>query len=208
MEIKLSKHFEKIAEILNNIGERVEGNLICDVSSDNIVIERNKAKILNLQYLAKNKRKICEIGINAGHSLLLMVEQNPEAEYLLFDLNNHKYTQPCLDYIKSVYPNTNIKAVFGDSKYTVNDYFNRNVDEMNTFDLVHIDGGHGLQEVISDFESCKRAAEENAIVVFDDYDYTGIKSYIDSKLEENEIQKTIDSNLTETNLHFIFKYTE
>lgn len=97
MDVKLNGHFEKISQILNEIGERVEGNLICDVDSSNIVITRNIAKIKNLQYLSKNKNKICEIGVNAGHSLLLMLEQNPNAEYLLFDLNNHKYTNPCIE---------------------------------------------------------------------------------------------------------------
>jgi hypothetical protein len=35
MDVKLNGHFEKISQILNEIGERVEGNLICDVDSSN-----------------------------------------------------------------------------------------------------------------------------------------------------------------------------
>jgi predicted O-methyltransferase YrrM len=206
MDIKLNEHFEKLSQILNEIGERVEGNLICDVDSGNIVISRNLAKIKNLQHLSKNKNKICEIGVNAGHSLLLMLEQNPTAEYLLFDLNNHKYTNPCIEYIKSAYPNTKIKIIYGDSKFTINNFINNNVDEMNTYDLVHIDGGHGLQEVISDYESCKRVAADESIVIFDDYDYGNIQNFIDLKLKENEIQKIIDSELVETNLHYVYKY--
>lgn len=206
MEFILSENIKKLGEILNQVGERVEGNLICDVSSDNLVIERNYAKITNLQKLVKGKQKICEIGVNAGHSLLLMLEQNSEAEYLLFDLNNHKYTQPCVEFIKSIYPNTKIKIIYGDSKYTVNDYFNKNVEYMNTFDLVHIDGGHGFQELSSDYEVCKRVASDESIVVFDDYDYLNIKNFIDTKIIEKEIEKIENSDLIDTNLHFIFKY--
>ncbi len=206
MEFILSENIKKLGEILNQVGERVEGNLICDVSSDNLVTERNYAKITNLQKLVKGKQRICEIGVNAGHSLLLMLEQNSEAEYLLFDLNNHKYTQPCVEFIKSIYPNTKIKIIYGDSKYTVNDYFNKNVEYMNTFDLVHIDGGHGFQELSSDYEVCKRVASDESIVVFDDYDYLNIKNFIDTKIIEKEIEKIENSDLIDTNLHFIFKY--
>jgi predicted O-methyltransferase YrrM len=205
MDVKLNGHFEKISQILNEIGERVEGNLICDVDSSNIVITRNIAKIKNLQYLSKNKNKICEIGVNAGHSLLLMLEQNPNAEYLLFDLNNHKYTNPCIEYIKSAYPNTKIQVVYGDSKFTVNNFINNNIDEMNSYDFIHIDGGHGLQEVISDYESSKRIASDDSILIFDDYDYSNIQNFIDLKVKENEIEKITDNNLIETNLHFVYK---
>jgi predicted O-methyltransferase YrrM len=205
MDVKLNGHFEKISQILNEIGERVEGNLICDVDSSNIVITRNLAKIKNLQYLSKNKNKICEIGVNAGHSLLLMLEQNPNAEYLLFDLNNHKYTNPCIEYIKSAYPNTKIQVVYGDSKFTVNNFINNNIDEMNSYDFIHIDGGHGLQEVISDYESSKRIASDDSILIFDDYDYSNIQNFIDLKVKENEIEKITDNNLIETNLHFVYK---
>ena len=76
---QLQKQFDGIANILNQIGERVEGNLICDVSPNNIVIDRNEEKIHNLQQLSMAKNTICEIGVNAGHSLFIMLEQNPTA---------------------------------------------------------------------------------------------------------------------------------
>ena len=93
-------HVKNLTNILNNVGERVEGNLICNIKPDNYVISKNESKIKNLQYLCKNKKKIIEIGVNGCHSLLLMLLINPNAEYLLFDLGNHKYTIPTLNYIK------------------------------------------------------------------------------------------------------------
>jgi predicted O-methyltransferase YrrM len=210
--ISESLHFEKIAEILNNIGERIEGNLICDIHSENIVVERNRPKILNLQNLTEGKKKICEIGFNAGHSLLLMLEKNPTAEYLIFDLNAHSYTEPCLEYIKSVYPDTKIEVVFGDSTHTINDFLEKNPDKINTFDFIHIDGGHSLHLVVSDFHSCKRLSSENGIVIFDDYDWDGIGTFLEVKKLEKELEVVTknpynDLNLIPTNLHFIYKYT-
>lgn len=203
--MQLSKNFLVLTEILKSIGERIEGNLICDVFADNYVMERNLPKIENLQYLAKNKKRICEIGINACHSLLLMLEQNESADYLLFDLNNHRYTEPSLSYIKSLYKQTSIESVFGDSKITISNFLESNPQYKNTFDLIHIDGGHDDAEVNSDYESAKKLAAPNALIIFDDYDYQNIKTFIDSKLEIGEIEKVIDSSMVETNLHFVYK---
>ena len=50
-------HVKNITKILKYVGERIEGNLICDIRPDNYVISRNKSKIKNLQYLCKNKKK-------------------------------------------------------------------------------------------------------------------------------------------------------
>lgn len=57
-----NNHIKNITKILNDVGERIEGNLICDIEPENYVISTNKYKIKNLQYLCKNKQKIIEIG--------------------------------------------------------------------------------------------------------------------------------------------------
>lgn len=44
-------HVNNITKILKDIGERVEGNLICDIRPDYYVITQNESKIKNLQYL-------------------------------------------------------------------------------------------------------------------------------------------------------------
>jgi predicted O-methyltransferase YrrM len=200
----LNKHFKNIEDILNKIGERIEGNLICDVDTSNSTIARNLDKIKNLQYLVKNKNKVCEIGVNAGHSLLLMLEENSTADYLIFDLNNHQYTQPCVDYIKGSYPNTNIEVVYGDSKVKVLEHLMNNPDLKYKFDLIHIDGGHGIDEVVCDYNSTKFLSKDNCIFIFDDYDYPGIQKFIDDKLLNNEIKRVEDDNVINTNLHYIY----
>ena len=203
---KLEYHFKNIENILNQIGERVEGNLICDVTPDNYVSNRNEAKIVNIQKLCLGKKYICEIGVNAGHSLLLMIENNPTAEYLVFDLNNHKYTEPCLNYIRQQYPNTKITAVFGDSTSTVFGYTSSNPNEIHKYDLIHIDGGHDTNVVVSDFNSCKVLTSKNGITIFDDYDYNNIKNVIDAKLLSDEIEAVEGIGLVKTNLHFVYKF--
>lgn len=196
-------HISRLSEILNSIGERVEGNLICDVTADNLIDEVNRSKIKNLLTLAKGKLKICEIGVNAGHSLLLMVSINPTAEYLIFDLGGHSYTKPCVEYIKTAYPSVKITEVYGDTKLTL-----RNHDTKKVFDLIHVDGGHDTHTVVNDFVYTERLLSPNGIVVFDDYNYGNIKEVIDYYQNQRVISKYENEDITDTNLHYIYKFND
>lgn len=194
-------HIANIADILDRVGERVEGNLICDITSDNFTDAANESKIYNLLKLSENKSKICEIGVNAGHSLLLMVSANPEAEYLIFDLNGHAYTKPCVDYIKNTYPSTKITEVYGDSNVTLKQYIESN--ELHTFDLIHIDGGHETETVENDFTHTQKLLTKDGIVIFDDYNFGNIKTVIDNYVDKGVISEYTEG-VIKTNLHFIY----
>ena len=206
MNIINNEHIRNLKKILEYVGENVEGNLICDKQPDNYILDENFEKIYNIQYLAKNRKKICEIGINACHSILLMLLVNPDAEYLLFDLNEHQYTDFCVNYIKSAFPNTKINVVYGNSVETINDYILQNPIELNTFDLCHLDGGHTENVFSNDFTNVKNLISNDGCVIFDDYNFIEIHNYINSKLHNNVIVEVNDINLMETDKHFVYKY--
>lgn len=199
---EVKDHILNIADILDKLGERVEGNLICDITSDNLTDYANESKIYNLLKLAEGKSKICEIGVNAGHSLLLMVSANPSAEYLIFDLGGHGYTRPCVEYIRNAYPSTKITEVYGDSNLTLREYVKTN--ELNTYDLIHIDGGHETHTVVNDFIYTQFMLKQDGIVVFDDYNFGNIKNVVDYYVERNIISK-YDIDVIDTNLHYVYK---
>jgi predicted O-methyltransferase YrrM len=198
----LQSHFDHIGSIICQIGEQLEGNLICDIHPSNIIVDRNRAKISNLQHLATNKQYICEIGVNAGHSLLLMLDTNPTAKYLLFDLGLHKYTKPCIDYIRSIYPNTEITIEYGDSMQTINNYM-ESQHKKHFIDLCHIDGGHTAEVLTSDLNNSIKLCQKNGIIVVDDTDYGVILQVVNEKLKQREIVLYDDENLKATNLHAI-----
>jgi predicted O-methyltransferase YrrM len=199
---EVKDHIANIASILDKLGERVEGNLICDITSDNLTDQANESKIYNLLKLAEGKSKICEIGVNAGHSLLLMVSANPSAEYLIFDLGGHSYTRPCVEYIKNAYPSAKITEVYGDSNLTLREYVA--TGELNSYDLIHIDGGHETHTVVNDFIYTQFMLKQDGIVVFDDYNFGNIKNVVDYYINKKVITKYTDQ-LIETNLHYIYK---
>jgi hypothetical protein len=67
---------------------------------------------------------------------------NSDAEYLLFDLNNHKYTEKTIEYIKKEFPNTKIQIIYGNSVETIPKYIVDNPNQLNSYELIHLDGGH------------------------------------------------------------------
>jgi predicted O-methyltransferase YrrM len=198
---KVKSQMKDIADILDKIGERVEGNLICDITSDNLIDSVNEAKIYNIMELAKGKSKICEIGVNAGHSLLLMVSINPSAEYVIFDLGGHSYTKPCINYIRNQYPLTKITEVYGDTKISLRQAVEKNW--FNKFDLIHIDGGHDTHTVVNDFIYTQPLLDKNGVVVFDDYNYHNIREVVDYYREKGIISK-YTQDLIQTDLHYIY----
>ena len=187
MDLLDNIHIKRIEEILENIGERVEGNLVCDIHPKHYTISRNLDKIKNLRAACTGKERICEIGVNACHSLLIMLLENPTAEYLLFDLNNHEYTEPCLEYIKSAFPDTVIRAVYGNSVETINTYICEHRDELHTYDLCHIDGGHTPDIFVVDYHNIKSLSKVGSPVIFDDYDINDIRDFIHAMVAEKNI---------------------
>jgi hypothetical protein len=193
----IQEQLNAIRDILLEVGERVEGNLICDIHPDNLQTHTNQSKINNLQNLVKGRKRVCEVGVNAGHSLLLMLDVNPTAEYVLFDIGIHRYTRPCVEYIQSQFPNTSIRITYGDSKETL-PLCNEE------FDFIHIDGGHEGPEVISDYTVSIRLIAPNCPVVFNDYNYSFIQTFLNQKFQCGEIALYKNEDIDTTNQHIVF----
>lgn len=191
-------HIKKIENIILDCNERLEGNIYCDISPQNIVFNY-KSKQTNLQKLAKNSNLICEIGFNAGHSALFMISANPQAEYVFFDLNYHTYTNHCFSYIKEAFKNTKISIIYGDSKDTLTSYYS-NIEKY--FDLIHIDGGHDYETLNSDFKNSYLMCKKNGFIVIDDTDELIINNYVNNILLFSNLKEVF---YDQTHYHRILK---
>jgi hypothetical protein len=192
----IQSHFTALTAILEDIGERVEGNLYCDIRPSNIT--GNIAKINNLRSLCCDKAKICEIGVNACHSLLFMVDVNKTAEYALFDIGIHKYLEPCFAYVKSAFPTTQMQLFQGDSRLTLPAYAELHKEE---FDLCHIDGGHEYDVFSSDYTYCLQMLKKGGIMIFDDFEYGNIQKFVIDKVDEGEVMFLSGKGITFTTDH-------
>lgn len=113
------------------------------------------------------KKRVIEIGFNAGHSAEVFLENNNDLELVSFDLGCHKYVEAAKEFIDNKYPNRHT-LILGDSRKTIPEYLEKNKDK---FDFIFIDGGHEYEIAKSDIQNCRHFAHSNSIVAMDDTMY-------------------------------------
>ena len=172
---------EKILEIIKSTGEELEGNCFYIHKSFNEINDINKK--INLFSLAKNRDVILEIGFNAGHSALLFLLANPNAVVHCFDICYHEYTEKCFKYLSNEFPGR-LYLHKGDSKQEINRF--KETSSL-LFDLIHIDGGHEMQDANCDFFNTLPIAKKDGILIFDDTYILGLKILWDGYIRDGHI---------------------
>ncbi len=146
---KLSDELMQVLYDLNRCviqsGEKMEGSLFYGhykyPEGDNaeIPIDGTFHKRYNVLNATRGKTHMLEIGLNAGHSAGFVLECNETIKFTSIDIAAHAYTPICADYLSSRY-GSRFRFLKGDStKVFPLRYF-----EFTDVDLIHIDGGHGL----------------------------------------------------------------
>ena len=111
-----------------------------------------------------------------------------------FDLGEHKYTMPCYEKIKETF-GKRLNIIIGDSTKTL-----QNISD--TYDLIHIDGGHSTEVANSDIIHSYRLSKKGTILIMDDYDSPTLHKLWDSYIIKYNL-KTLDINLYNSSYHDI-----
>jgi hypothetical protein len=163
LDERLSPAFRERLQRLNAIvagsGETAEGNIFYP-DRDKIFAASPPAAQLaparrNVWRAARFKRRVLEVGVNAGHSALLALSANRRLEYYGVDILDHSYTLECVDFLKGEFPGR-VHLFPGDSREVLPWLADRG-DEMN-FDLYSVDGGHTDEVCLNDMTHCVRMA--------------------------------------------------
>jgi hypothetical protein len=193
---EIEKYLFDIKNIVSKTNTLLEGNCFYHNLTFEIYPELY-SKQLNLFWCGKYAtNKICEIGFNAGHSSLLMLLGNKDnIQYTVFDIGHHDYTRPALEYIQSKFQNVRFEYVEGDSTITLPLWINIHKDEMYTYDVVHVDGGHSELCISHDIRNADLLVRQNGIIIIDDTNDEIINKYVDLYLStgnyiEMDILKT------------------
>jgi hypothetical protein len=142
------RHLAELNRIVLASGSMLEGNIFYPdgtVVKNPAVIRNNEIppdrihRRANVISAVQGRRIILEIGFNAGHSALLILEANPEIRYIGIDIGRHAYTAPCASYLKASYGNR-FDMHFGSSTDILPEFIAN--EACNDIDLVHVDGGH------------------------------------------------------------------
>jgi hypothetical protein len=158
-------HFQRLLHIVRESGEPLEGN--CFGSGDDVgsVPSIWLPKQANFFHACSDAKHVMEIGTNSGYSALIFLLANPSSTLTLFDLGEHAYTRPCVEYLQSVFPDR-ITAYYGDSLQAVPEFHASHPEAR--FDVIHIDGGHHETQVRGDIANCHKVAAPGNVVFSDD----------------------------------------
>jgi predicted O-methyltransferase YrrM len=170
----MEQHLSQLETIIKNTGETLEGNCFyihqTFLRPDILQYKRrNYEMLIKLLESRQIRPAICEIGVNAAHSLLVMLETSLfGADFTLFDLGEHAYTKPCLEYIQSQYPSSTFQTIWGDSTKTIPEWISKHSHVRDSFDLVHVDGGHTMECITSDFATAVQLTKPGGYIIIDD----------------------------------------
>lgn len=166
-------HLQELLKIIKAVGEPLEGNIFYQhlhPNPDEHLLDQFLPKRAALAMFAMAHNNMVEIGFNAGFSALLMLTANPNLKLTSVDICEHKYTEPCFDYLASVFPGR-ITLVKGDSTQVLEDVLQN--DKALTGYI--IDGGHGLGVAETDLRNVIQYANKNAVLCFDDSDFVELR---------------------------------
>jgi predicted O-methyltransferase YrrM len=153
--------------IIRNCGEPLEGNIFTAHHTTQYTdVYLNKSKNISNVVLHRHINYVMEIGFNAGFSTLLMLLSNPTIHITCFDLGEHKYTLPCYEKLKETFRDR-ITIVIGDSRFSL-----LTINE--TYDVIHIDGGHSDNVAMSDIIHSYRLSKHGSLLIMDDYDFDNL----------------------------------
>ena len=93
-----------------------------NTADDKPLVEGNigqlQAQMAAYTHLAENRRRVCEVGFNAGHSAIVFLLANTAIEYVGFTLDLPAARRG-LEFIMTHFPHRNVTILFGDSVTTV-----------------------------------------------------------------------------------------
>lgn len=168
-------------------GEPVEGNILYEhhesAFPDVAIAPRFAGKRMNLRAACAGRGRCLEIGVNAGHSALLMLYHNPQLHYVGVDICHHHYTQKAMDFLQQAFPGR-VEFFIGDSLRVLPEIRVQRPDLR--FDVVHIDGLHTLDHCKVDTFNALALSHSFAWIIIDDTDLNHIRQFYD-ELVANKI---------------------
>jgi hypothetical protein len=196
----LDKHLEQLHNIIVNSNCELEGNSFYFHLTTHKCNEFYNKQV-NLFWIGNYKpvcKRICEIGFNAGHSTLLMLLNRDDTplEYTVFDLGEHAYVKPALDYIKNTFQHVNFEYNEGDSIKTLPAWIGKNTHLCGQYDIVHVDGGHTEECIQNDLMNAVKLCKVGGIIIIDDTNDGIINNYVDRYLSTGDFFEI--TNILET----------
>ncbi|WP_075522878.1 O-methyltransferase [Candidatus Pelagibacter communis] len=156
----IKKHFLEIFKVCDKKFVNGCGSYLFDGKTYEYLIDNyEKQKLLFDKSI--DKQEVLEIGTYMGHSALIMLSANPKLNLTTIDIDD-SFSRISIEYLKKVFPNSNIQFLHGDSISIL-----KRLDKK--FDFFHIDGSHKNKTITKEFNFCKKfVSSRDFQIVFDD----------------------------------------
>ena len=169
---EVEKVLQEILQIIQSVStpEELEGNSFYYHQSIHRFNELFNKQV-NLTWCGSTApTRICEIGFNAGHSafLLLLFNSAPSLQFTIFDIDQHSYTYPCIQYIANKFSHVNFLFTKGDSTLSIPSFINKFPHDIHSYDVVHVDGGHSVECACSDILCANLLLKKGGYMIIDD----------------------------------------
>lgn len=164
--LKNIHHFKAIQMIIARCKTGLTGSYL--MKNDLSYEAEYFTKQTNLYDLVKRAkpRTVLEIGVNAGHSLLIMLLAHPIEKMDVFDVCVFDHTRPCIEYLNRHFNNC-IRLIVGESPGTVEMHLSQRL----TYDVYHIDGCHQWNVIWQEVLLCGATARPGAFLILDDVNH-------------------------------------
>jgi len=147
---------------------------------------------------------VLEIGMNAGHSSCLFLENNKQCNVISFDIGNHDYVRVGKQYIDNKYPNRH-ELIISDSTISIPLY--TNINKESKMDLIFIDGGHDYETALNDLINCMNLSHKDTILIMDDTIINNNANIADWNIGPTQAWNKLKSyNLIEEKESYVFSY--
>jgi len=117
--------------------------------------------------LAPAPLRLCEVGLNGGHSAVILLAAGGHAASLtMFDLMKYSYSQRAVDFVNALFPGA-MALVRGNSHRTLR-AFGRSAAGRGACDVFSIDGDHRYAGALADIADATHATRAGGVIVLDD----------------------------------------
>ena len=111
--------------------------------------------------------------------MLLLIGRNRDPlNFTVFDIGHHRYTAPCLNYIRQAFSHVQFEYVEGDSTITMPEWINARPEMKEAYDLVHVDGGHSEYCASNDMKNADILLKIGGTMIIDDTDAPQINNQV------------------------------
>ena len=162
------EHRQHLQELFDDLDEFIQMSTIRYGAGNDPLIEGNVGQLLAqmaaYSNMAHERRRVCEIGFNAGHSAIVFLLANDRLEYHGFTLDVPA-TRLGLEFVTTQFRNRVVNVTLGKSIETV---VHARARLLNACDVLVIDGGHYYDVARADILNFRALATDDHVLIMDD----------------------------------------